>query len=521
MRQSPSILQPLYLYQSVKNLLRHLYLANNMDLDALRHDYSFDTPDEPPSVRRQELETTPSKRRAPFMIHQTPSNARNHSVPNLPRSEQSVNDSLDIPNLPTPPKRAKSASGQSPGAVIAKDGRAIASPGPGTPGSCKKMANHYKELHWQTKHIDKCMDPTCKVRSSSLQRGSPSDKDKSSSKVPQQRVEDVFTSTPTKKPAALLRTISSTNVPSNTEGPQAGARGELDADEFDAIEEPHGKTAGSEETDDQEPEDPHEAQSDQDESVLENAVSAYDKSPLKMHNILQMKFEQGVSSNDGSGSIYVMRDVNRPHLCKIGRSIDPKVRLGTMKRRCGLELEILHCKPVNFYTKAEALVHAYLLDLCKPYKCELCKQRHGEWFEIPSDLAKAAVDKWADFIDHERPYDSRSRHLRPCWSAWLHQPYFTFADASVDDLRRQWDKFMSRSQFNHLSFEMKSIWEIAWMFFWPVYATSAWTVTFIAFRHPVVFLLMATSVIGTFVSMTSDIHLQRRATATSKQRKAT
>jgi len=487
-----------------------------MELNSVPSGWSINVLNTPPAPHKKKPETTPSKRKVSSEVHQVPSDARTHSAPSVLRAEQPSHESLGVPDLPVPRKRAKSASGESPGAANAD--KATVSPGPKTPGSCKRAADQYKRKFWQTEHINTCSDPMCRVRSSASQRTPPSDINKSSAKETQQQAEDVF-KTPTKKQAATLRATSCYDVPSDNESSPSGARGELGNETFEMTEESHGETPRTEQTDDHKRADPNEAQPDQDKSNMKPAGSTYDKSPLDIHRELRAKFEQELSLRDESGYIYIMRDVNRPHLCKIGRSKYPKVRRKTIERACGLDLEIVHSRAVRFYIKTEALVQAYLSDLCEPHQCEPCGKEHNEWFEIPSDLAKAAVNKWADFMRNKSPYDPMSKRLQPCWSEWLSLHDFTFAEADVDGLRTQWDKFMSRSELDFLSFEVQSVWDIVWKFFWPVYATLAWTATFIAFRHPIVFFLMATSVIGTFVSMSHDLRVQRHVAAMPNRRR--
>ncbi|KAJ4991307.1 hypothetical protein SVAN01_03205 [Stagonosporopsis vannaccii] len=479
-----------------------------MESNASPHNWSINMPKNLLTLRQKDLETTPSKHKASSLSHHIPADARTHSAPNLLPTKQPASEPFGIPDQLGPRKRAKTASGPSSGVSDANSNNEVVSPGPKTPGSCKKNTDHYITEFWHKRHIDTCQDPTCK------------DSVKSSLKIQDKKVEEVFTTIPTKKQAAPLEASSRANAQSDKDSASTKAGGDPDAKKFESTGEPHEETPGVEESDNLEPGDSDEAQSDLDESILDDVtVSSYDKSPLKMHSRLQTKFEQRLSPKDEPGYIYVMQDTSRPHLCKIGKSKDPKVRLNSMKRKCGLELEIVHYKTVNLYTKTEVLVKAYLSDLCKPYKCEICGQKHGEWFEISSDLAKAAVDKWVNFMRHESPYDPRSKDLLSCWAEWLRLYDFTFADADVDSLRVQWDKFMSRSELDHLNFRVQSFWDILWKFFWPVYATIAWTATFIACRHPVVFLLMGTSVIGTFVSMSHDFRLPRHATTMPNRRR--
>jgi hypothetical protein len=300
------------------------------------------------------------------------------------------------------------------------------------------------------------------------------------------------------------------------ESPFPKERSNLSAETFETTEEPHIEAPGSDKVADQEPDRLYsEAPSDQDQPNLEDTPghirSKSRANIISMQEKLRAKFEMRLSPKDEKGHIYVMKDLNRPHLCKIGKAKESQLRVATIKKSCGLDLELAHCKPVDLYTRTEALIQAYLSDFCLPYLCESCNRTHSEWFEIPDELAIAAVEKWVNFMCRESPYDPRSKELKPFWSVWLDFHNFASADLDVDGFRMWWDRIMSPSKLDHFNYMFKPVWEKLWKFFWPVYATLAWTVTFIAFQHPATFFLMIASVIGTFVSMSHDFHSLRHA----------
>ena len=337
------------------------------------------------------------------------------------------------------------------------------------------------------------------------------------SKTQEQRAEDVFTTISPKNQAEPLRfSLSNGAHKSSGESPFPKAKSNQSGKTFEMIGEPHVETPGSDKVADQESDRLYcEAPSGQDQPNLEDTPgdirSKSRAGILSIHEKLRTKFEMRLSPKDEKGHIYVIKDLNRPHLCKIVRSKESQFRVADLKQSCGLDLELVHYKPVDFYIRTEALIQAYLSDLCLPYFCESCDRTHSEWFEISDELAIAAVEKWVDFMCRESPYDPRSKELRPFWSMWLEVRNFASAELDVDGFRMWWDHIMSPSKLDHFYYKFKPVGEKLWKFFWPVYATLAWTVTFIALQHPVAFFLMVMSVIGTFVSMCHDFHSLRHA----------
>lgn len=498
-------------------------LADDMDSSSSHHSYSINLPKALPTPRQQFPETTPSKRNGSLLYHKRSSHAKIHSAPNILQVKESANESLGIPDQPIPYKRAKSATDQSPGAVISEDDRsnATVSPGSITPGSCNRKADHYQKVFWQSRHLSTCMDPICKVRFAFSQGTSPSNNTKSPSRIQEPQTEDVSITTPIKKPPAPPEPVSCDEARSGNKGSPSVLKYDLSAETFKTSREPPSGVIEFDEDEDQDPGDPCDAEPDQKESTWdENVDSTSPEVIRKMHDRLRKVFEKNVSLKDEPGHIYVFKDQRRPHLCKIGRSKEITIRRGAIERKCGLDLELVHHRKVSLYTRTEVLVQRYLGDLCEPWDCELCGETHSEWFNITSELAISAVDKWVNLMDRENPYHSSSGGLRFCWYERLSLHDSTFAAVDVNSLRMQWDKFISPSELDHFNFRFQPVWEKLWRFFWPVYATLAWTVTFIAYQHPVVFFLMATSVIGTFVSMSHDLHhLKHAPTISGKRRK--
>lgn len=75
--------------------------------------------------------------------------------------------------------------------------------------------------------------------------------------------------------------------------------------------------------------------------------------------------------------------------------------MGQLRYSCGLRLELVESVEVENYIRTESLIHAYISDLRRPCTCEGCDTRHGEWFEITDESARAYVDKWTNFMTQE------------------------------------------------------------------------------------------------------------------------
>ncbi|KAF2630418.1 hypothetical protein BU25DRAFT_456154 [Macroventuria anomochaeta] len=361
------------------------------------------------------------------------------------------------------------------------------------------------------------------MRPASVQPSASDYDEKNSSETQEQQTEDVFTTMSPKNQAEPVRfSLSNDTHKSSEESPLSKPKSDLSAETFEATGEPHIKTPRAEEAADLGPDNLHyEASPGQDKPKLETPGRIRNKSPadtLIMHKTLRKKFASRLTPKEEEGYIYVVKDLNRPHLCKIGRAKESELRVATIENSCGFKPQLVYSRLVGLYIRTEALTQGYLSDLCQPYFCKPCNQTHHEWFEAPNELAIAAVKKWVDFMCRESPYDPRSKELRPFWSIWLKVHDLASADLDVDEFRMWWDRIISPSELDHFKYKLNAVQDILWKFFWPVYATLAWTVTFIAFQHPVAFLLMVTSVVGTFVSMSYDFPLRNASTSSRKTR---
>ncbi|KAF2998942.1 hypothetical protein E8E13_006588 [Curvularia kusanoi] len=270
------------------------------------------------------------------------------------------------------------------------------------------------------------------------------------------------------------------------------------------------------------------APSSEERPTSDNAGSGEDSTPInpnsssppevsQMHRILRKKLKKGLTENDEKGWIYVIYDTQRPHLCKIGKSVDSDKRASQIQRACKTSPEVFNSINVNYYTRAEGLVHAYFSDKRKRIECTKCAKGHCEWFDISPEAAMAGVRKWATFMNQQNPYHIKSRELKSFWSLWLNSPHILNAqDIDADGFRARWDKILEPSSVDYYRVWFNRGRELVLHSFWPVFATLAWTLVFVIVQHPAAFLLMATSVVGACFSMSNDKHYLGFATAKLK-----
>ncbi|KAF1942977.1 hypothetical protein EJ02DRAFT_511376 [Clathrospora elynae] len=224
-----------------------------------------------------------------------------------------------------------------------------------------------------------------------------------------------------------------------------------------------------------------------------------------LHTRIREKLNSMLTPTDQEGYIYIFSDPKRPQLHKIGRSRKTVSRLGQLQYKCGLKLNLVRDIHVNYYIRTEVLIHAYLSDLCRPYKCDACNASHGEWFEIAEEPAKALVSRWVDFMSQEIPYDPETRQIQPFMQnlVKIREYLFENADIEFQAVRKHWDQIMLPSSLDRFQFKFDIFCEVLLKFCWPISTMVAWTVTFVVSQHPVTFMCLVASVIGTFICMSN------------------
>ena len=395
-----------------------------------------------------------------------------------------------MPDRPNSHKRAKSTSERN-----------------GTPGSCKRKSP-YRYESARVKHVRDCLDPICGQRLPLIQDAM-LDEDPIPFNLRKQLQEissvivisdDEDVSLPVDEDAHDVNNASKETPLSNVSDEEPVRRTDV----------PHTNARDANQDCNQE----SNAQDSDVRPSPDKRKSKGDRTPptvSQMHNKLRKTLSDKLTPRDKKGFVYVMRDRKRPHLCKIGRSVDSEKRAASIRRACEIECEEVFSLPVDCCMRTELLVHAYLSDTCQPYRCtsKSCNKAHEEWFVISAEAAISAVKRWVQFMNQHDPYDIKSRGLDPFWTLWLKTHSNPCTDLDADLVRARWNAIISPSTFNWSRVWFVFIRGIVKEFSWPIFATLGWTMTFVTVRHPAAFVLMAMSVVGTFFSMTRNPHLLR------------
>lgn len=249
-------------------------------------------------------------------------------------------------------------------------------------------------------------------------------------------------------------------------------------------------------------------------------VSANDgaQKATAFHNKLRLTLERNLAEQDSEGFVYIFVDPTRPQYLKIGHSIEPCQRAKSIKSKCRLKLELEEVMKVwvNCKKKTESLVQDYLSDLCYKHCC-ICNRKHKEWFEIPRESAIAALIKWQTFMDTEKPYDLGTGQLRPFFRDWIKKQDPFFSGGEGEATREHWDRILAITWIDRFRFKFNVVWDLFWRFYWQVNTMFAWTVTFLVVRHPLTFLLLGVSVVGTFICISNGHNQPRRRLRTPRK----
>ncbi|KAF2129432.1 hypothetical protein P153DRAFT_357010 [Dothidotthia symphoricarpi CBS 119687] len=133
-----------------------------------------------------------------------------------------------------------------------------------------------------------------------------------------------------------------------------------------------------------------------------------------LHNRLIVLAKESLTKKEDKGYIYIFRDPQKKGLLKIGHTTNVNKR-GKQHEKCGLKLDWVHISGgVKLVKRAEQLVKLDMKHLCRPWKCSICCQKHGEWFEIEEEKAKGIMNRWVKWINERDPYQE-DLTLDPIW----------------------------------------------------------------------------------------------------------
>ena len=122
----------------------------------------------------------------------------------------------------------------------------------------------------------------------------------------------------------------------------------------------------------------------------------------------------------------------------------------------------------------------------------------------------------------ELPYDVETRQINPFFKYCIDKqfPLSMAKDIKMEPMRKRWDRIMVPTWFDHFCFKLDLVRNFIWKFYWPLSMTFTWTVAFIMAPHPVLFVLMGASVIGTFMCTAEELRHVRNCLMTPKKREA-
>lgn len=250
--------------------------------------------------------------------------------------------------------------------------------------------------------------------------------------------------------------------------------------------------------------------SPKDKTSTEASADNVAQKATAFYNKLRLTLEGNLLEKDCEGYVYIFLNPARPKHLKIGRSKESSYRIDGINQKCGLELVEVMKIWVSFQKRTELLIQAYFSDLLDVHICSECKRKHKEWFKVARESAIAALIKWTKFMETDKPYDLETGQLRPFFREWIkkQEPFFVGGDGQAT--REHWDRMLAINCIDRYLFKFNIVWELFWKFYWQINTMFAWTVTFLVVRHPLTFLLLGASVVGTFICM-SDDHNQPRS----------
>jgi hypothetical protein len=427
---------------------------------------------------------TPAKRKGSSQDLEATLNEKAHSTPHLLGSE-------NMPERPNSHKRAKSTSEYT-----------------GIPDSCKRRSPFIRERA-RVKHVRECLDPICRHQRPLVQ-DTISDNEKPIPFNLQRQLQG-------EKSVVVISDDEEASLPISEDTDDINDANEgvplqniTDEEPVKGTKVPH---ANARELGQDYSEDPNAHNSDSRPSSNLRRSKGYriPQTISQMHESLRRILSDKLTPGERKGRIYVMRDEKRPHLCKIGRSVSSDKRAASIRRACEIDCEEIFGLDVDRYVRTELLVHTYLSDMRRPYKCTnaSCNRVHEEWFAIPTEAAISAVKRWVQFMKQHDPYDIKSLELNPFWSLWIKAHSNPCTDIDANLVRARWNTIITPSALDWSRVWFVFVQGIVKRLFWPMFATLGWTMTFITVRHPAAFSLMVMSVIGTFFSMTRNPHLLR------------
>ncbi|KAF8847451.1 hypothetical protein BDZ45DRAFT_681874 [Acephala macrosclerotiorum] len=157
--------------------------------------------------------------------------------------------------------------------------------------------------------------------------------------------------------------------------------------------------------------------------------------------IRRQKGKHAAVSTSKHGYVYIFKSDRFPGHVKIGSTVKaPDIRIKEWGTACNfkaIQVTDKNDTAFRFCRIVEQIVHAELYNEQKIFYCDRCKMKHrftmakrekgtgeteldvrstehGEWFEISEAKALEVVNKWRDWMIHQKPYKEDAT-LRSCW----------------------------------------------------------------------------------------------------------
>ena len=131
-----------------------------------------------------------------------------------------------------------------------------------------------------------------------------------------------------------------------------------------------------------------------------------------------------------------------PHLIKIGRSKNHRVRMRQISKKCGYTPHTVFAHSMPRHGMVERVVHTQMHNSrLRDVGCTGCGTRHEEWFQVDVRYAEHVVELWKAFVE-SRPYDEQGSIL-PAWRERLEQLDLGDADC--------WQHFVHETPLDRLA----------------------------------------------------------------------
>jgi hypothetical protein len=221
---------------------------------------------------------------------------------------------------------------------------------------------------------------------------------------------------------------------------------------------------------------------------------------------LRKKLQEPLTPQDTRGIIYVLQDPSNLHRgYKIGWTtrMDHQIRINEHRYTCRFEPKEIHVVyDVENSFRAEQLIHIDLKDREILWPCNGHKAGktliHEEWHQVTEAVAIETVNKWARFMNVQRPYYWR-RQLSPFREYLLRaRKLVNYNDNDHDSRREQWDLVLAPpTPFDYIKFVIDLcrrawhayisllfvIWPLFTAFFWQTLTVTYGFVTLMVFRN--------------------------------------